>query len=321
MRDRWRLVTMVADYSVRVVTNADEADFSVVLVDDNGDAVASCAGGGGSCAPGESCLPSSYVAPHDYEPFQLDHTAATLDATVLALTPHAYLKMNDASGLPQDSSGNAHHATAISGATYSQTALTSKANAGIRLTHAITLPPPVAAPDTGIWSASFLAKFHAYDTLVNGNGFPGILNWCGGSPPKYTLSTSFGGSNSGRLSNLFDSNFSNIGHASISPFVLGLEVVHAFVIVSNVVAGVSFSTVYVDGVPWVTGFRDGSGTIGTTWDIGQNSGNNSPFFSAADWTISNFAQYAAALSYANVQALTEAMHDAASFAAAQVFTS
>lgn len=293
------MTTLEADYTTDTSLTGAAADYS-------GDW-----GGSGGGPP---------AVTHDYTPFELDANASSLDAVVAALTPHAYLKLNDAAGLPQDSSGNAHHATAISGATYSQAALTTKANAGIRLTGAITLAPPVADPSAGTWSASFLAKWHDFDTAVNANGFPGILSWCGGSPPKYTLSTSFGGAGNGRMSNLFDSQFADIGHTSIAWRALTLEQVYAFVIVTTSDAAVAFSTVFVDAVPWVTGYREGDGVIGTTWDIGQNSGNNAPFFSSADWTLSNYAQYAAALTYANVQTLTEAMHDATTFAAAQVFT-
>lgn len=258
--------------------------------------------------------------PCAYVPFCFNNETKynDLDGIVLALSPHAYLKLDEASGLPQDSSGNGNHATAISGATYSEDPLTNKANDSIRLTGAITLPPPVSDPSNPgqAWTAIWLAQWHTYNTNATANGFPGILNWCGASPPKFMLSTCFGGATDGIMSHLFDSQFGDIGHTSLAAWPITLEEVYVIAVVANG----SSSIVYMNGTPWCASYREGDGVVGTTWDLGQNSGNNSPFFSSSDWTISNFAQFSSALSYADIHAITEAMFDAAAVAGADVFT-
>lgn len=251
-----------------------------------------------------------------YRPYCLNADEATdLDTAVLALTPFAYYKLDDASGNPQDSSGNGNHATTIAGTvTYQDAALSVKANDSIRLNGAVVvIPPPTAnpgVPASGDWSAIMLASFHDFDTSVTANGMPAILSWtpAGGSPAQFIWSNL-----AGRQFVFTDGSFGCNPGQSESPWVMDLDTPYVIALV----ASTNWITVYVNGTVWVTAVRYGNQVNGDTFTLGRAADT---FWSAADWNVSNLAIFDSALAYADVQAITEAMLDASMIAVAPVFT-
>lgn len=94
------------------------------------------AGGGGPCSPAMladdivNAELLSPVGPNEVETIAYElHTADdsavvtfdTLRSTIIGLTPAGYWQLNDAASPPQDSSGNARHASATTGTTYRTT--------------------------------------------------------------------------------------------------------------------------------------------------------------------------------------------------------
>lgn len=135
-------------------------------------------GGGGGCAPGTECLPSNYIDPDecegvscDYLPYCLNDNGDDPLTTILALTPFAYYPLDDASGNPQDASGNGNHASATAGTlTYQDAALSTKTVASLGLSNGgrIVLPQPnnlLFEP----WAMVTLIEFTAADSGVGGN--------------------------------------------------------------------------------------------------------------------------------------------------------
>ena len=251
----------------------------------------------------------------DYRPYCLNASGADLDALILGTTGlFAYYPLNDASGNPQDISGNAHHATTVAGTTtYQDTPISASANQSLRLNGAVVvIPPPNANPGivaNGDWSAIMLAEFHDFDTSVTANGLPGILSWtpASGSPAQFIWSNL-----AGKQYVFTDGAFACNPNQAVSPWVMDLDTPYVIALVAET----NWITVYVDGVVWLTTVRYGGSVNGDTFTIGRAADT---FWSAADWNVSNLAIFDAALAYADIQAITEAMTDAALAAAAPVF--
>lgn len=264
---------------------------------------AGCGCGSGPCPPGSDC---------DYLPYCVNVDPAGLDATILALTPWSYYKCNDASGNPQDSSGNARHATSTNGSvSYSQTALSTKAGNSIRLNGGgFVIPQPGdVSLGTTAWSAAMLVNFTDFDKATTANGWPNIIGATGANPPKFMFTSQVGGSLPGNPTLYFDSNFTDSqGRQSRSPFTMVLGITYALVLIGTVDGGGTGSChLYVDGVLWASTLRVGNGLDGTVFAIGNGGGG---FWSTNDFNVSNIAFWNSTLTYANVITLTEVMADA-----------
>lgn len=106
---------------------------------------------------------------YDWTPWAQKASSTPLDTAVMALSPWAYWKMNEASGNPQDSSGNGRHATAELTPYYQYPQITSKGGPSIYLGNArIKLPSPYAHLIGQSWTLIGLYKF----LYVPANGSP-----------------------------------------------------------------------------------------------------------------------------------------------------
>lgn len=253
----------------------------------------------------------------DYIPYAISVSGADLDALILADPDlFSYYLLDDASGNPQDSSGNANHATSVAGSiTYAEPALSTASAASMRFNGAVAvIPTPTAdpgAPASGNWSAAFLIDVHDFDTGVTANGFGAWLSWtpAGGSPAEFILTHD----GFGKPTIAWDGDFTCNFVTSASPYTLPLDEPHVVVFV---VDGFQ-SYLYIDGALWVTSYHAGNKVNGDTFTIGRTADT---FWSAQDFHMSNLAIISRALDYSDVRAITEAMMDAAIAASGQVFS-
>lgn len=103
--------------------------------------------------------------PYDFAPSgQSEDNTTTLDTYIASLTPWGYWKLNEASGVPQDSSGNARHGAAPIAPSYSQAPITSKVGNSIRFDGArLTFPGPQTRLGalSGLWTIGGLFYLEA----------------------------------------------------------------------------------------------------------------------------------------------------------------
>jgi len=268
-------------------------------------------GGSGDCA----CSADAY------QPYCIEANTDDASTVILATSPFSYYLM-DVNGAA-DISGNGHTGiSSIGTVTYGVAAITSKALEATRYTNggSIAFPPPVA--DMGnpaqAFAVAMVMQVDDYDS-VGGNsaldgGFP-FLSWAGTSPPK--MAHVIGAT--GHLCPFSDSTFARLGN-----FVRSRDVLFALgephVLILNAPAAVnSLGTweFWLDGVLVLTSQREGTGTDGTSFQIGRIAGGG-PFFGAIDMTYSNLATWARGLTEAEIRTITEVLIDDAIIATAWV---
>jgi hypothetical protein len=135
--------------------------------------------GGSSRVPNSAIVLTSEA--HDYAPFGMTSGLkgyANLDAFIMAYNPWGYWKLDEASGAPQDSSGNSRHGSVgVAGNTqYRQAAITPRSNYSVRLDTGQFQFPLVQggfATLSGTWTFMFLAYFEA----SLGTGSPAMDPW------------------------------------------------------------------------------------------------------------------------------------------------
>lgn len=305
-----------------------------------------CCGGGdcppGACADGEECLPSNYIDPDDcpacpecpcpeggYVPYCIGpENADDADTAILALNPFAYYVGDDASGNPQDSSGNGNHATGtVATVSYAQGPLTSKTTDSIAITAGGKISFPVPAADntlmrhtgndaTNPWTISVLVMFTARDGGDGGTervwlsqlGSTGI-NWVCAFPQSGTGTVDL-------MNILIGTAWRTSGEPRFD-----LDVPYVVTIVRDdsgqSIAQSDFVKVYVDGVIWVqipASSGDG-GSTGEDFFLGRPSDE---FWGAPDLVWSNLATFDRALTASEVRVITEALADAALLASGPV---
>lgn len=112
-------------------------------------------------------MPNSAVALqselHDYAPFGQTADPTALDTAIMALTPWAYWKCGEASGAPQDSSGNARHmSVSLAAGLYQQPAITSKSGPSMWMSNSRFQVPLVQThlgTLSGLYTYMWLMKF------------------------------------------------------------------------------------------------------------------------------------------------------------------
>jgi hypothetical protein len=238
---------------------------------------------------------ASYV-PYAYNAVSVN--PADVDATILAMSPWGYWKMDDASGAPQDSSGNGRHAAISAGSvTYQEPALTAKSTASIKLnthTTCITFPPLVSM--MSIYTQPFtLMGVTSFDDdgtpTSNGVVFMSEVQNSGASMFGFYLQP-----NSDLW--LF---INQAPVSSMDSFKPGIGVPFVWAIVAN-----AFSvTVYINGVVASTGFRLNASYTENTWAFGVTG-----FFTNPTMHISNIVAWDSALSQDDVVRLSQALMDA-----------
>ncbi len=246
-----------------------------------GTAVLLDGGGGGG-------LPDGAVAPYIFEP-----SADLYDDVVADLTPWAYFRGEDSSGVLQDSSGNARHATGSTGSpTFGRTAFTSKLDSGVLLDSGERIYLPTLSTAGAF---SFAGWFNlAGDASVGGDG-PGLFvsrtNSGGGGSYPFFMAVNAG------LDLLLSVSANNTSVGN-TPFVedgwhfLGLTSS------ADIGGGTSLVSIYVDGIDRGRNYR--AIQNGGDWTLGRASDG---YFNARVVTVSNFAMWASELTRTDMATL------------------
>jgi hypothetical protein len=256
---------------------------------------------------------------HDYVPYELDANASDLDTAILALSPFAYYPLDDASGNPQDVSGNGNHAVSVTATVaYQQAALSTKGGLSFGISDGVLIVPPPRAHLTNQaedWSLAALFQIVSLAGGHNGAGPAGI----------YALFGQDAAGNGAWLMMWDDGSGFGSGEAidGLVDFVTNDVWPHSC-IVGPVVVGQTVALVVRAAGPrieyWVNGVMVGSsirrdGAITADLAIG-GSAEGGRFWDTAQTRWSNLATWQRALTYAEIKTATEAMADAAIFAAA-----
>jgi len=260
--------------------------------------------GSGGPAPGGS---------HDYEPYAFDANASVVATVINGLGPWSYYPMDDASGLIQDASGNGRHATSTGGAgtiTYSQPGLTSKRSKSIKFEGKyFVIPKPFQLDSGNDWAIIWLEHV----TTFHGSGSP--------AQASVLVGETTGGVGSPLvICNTVAGDFytivgqeSAINHAmyAADAAIIGRTCVPA---ISGLVQ--TQPRLFLDGV--VVGACQNGGLIGpSNLTLGASDDG---FWGYAVHSMSDFALFDRGLTVAEIQTITEALHDATSFGTAHVFT-
>lgn len=271
-------------------------------------------GAGGGCPPGEECLPDTYIDPADcptcggdYVPVCINETADDPDTVILALSPFAYYPMDDASGLLQDASGNGNHADTTSGTvTYAQAPITSKVGNCVRFQGGrFSIPKPQASL-AGNSAYSFVWLMHIVQFQFTGSPAQACplvgVSDSGNSEVLAILNTG-----AGDLYTIFD----QAGAAQYASYAPEADLIGRAAVIALCCTGNNQPVLYIDGMRWGAVQTGGTGSanpllIGAILD---------GFWGFADLYMSNFASWQVGLTWAEVLAITEALHDAASAAA------
>jgi hypothetical protein len=206
----------------------------------------------------------------DYAPYSFNETADDPDTVIAALSPFGYWKCDDASGAPQDSSGNGNHATAAHATiTYSQAALSTKVGNSIALTSGgrIHFPDITTAKNMGDVTTTFTVialMMFTGSGLPQSNGVVFITSSLVGTQVVWGLFL--------RDDLLAFLQLVNQGVFSITNRGLYPGLNEPFVLA---VRGESFwQDVWVNGTLVGTIFRPADSSDGVGWDIGANAGDS-----------------------------------------------
>lgn len=280
-----------ADFSTFDVGSVLRADFTV---DESG---------GSSPSPGGTC---------DYEPYCYDVSATSPDTVIGGLAPFGYWKLNDASGAPQDSSGNGNHATAAHATlTYAQAPLSAKGGNSIALSAGGRIHFP------GLTGGKHLNSPAADYTIV----MLLMITGAGDGNPNGVIFLSESQANTVALWGFYVRedlspklllHFTNIANLGVIPAPVYPSLNVPFVLAIRGHANVE--DYWVNGVLAGTSGRFGGGEQGSGWDLGANLGDS--FFSSVPLRASNVAAWTSALTDAQLTAVCESLMDAPMMAGA-----
>lgn len=253
---------------------------------------------------------------HDYVPFAFDANTDDPDTVILALADlFAYYPMDDASGLIQDASGNANHASSSSGTrTYAQSPLTSKVGNSIQFDGGhFVIPKPGGigdmTTDAAEWTMFWLERISAYvGTGSTGNtAVPRILMGQSGSGAAALLL--------GTVAANGDDLYTVVANrASIIPDLLPLsETMLVAMTKQPDVSGASHVDLSINGVPWTSMGAVTTGNNNLT--VGRSDDG---FWGWSTHRMSNLATLERALTLAELKTVAEALLDTTAFAAALV---
>jgi hypothetical protein len=243
-------------------------------------------------------------ASHDYVPYAYDVTVTSPDTVIGALSPFGYWKLNDASGNPQDSSGNGNHATAAHATvTYAQAPLSAKAGNSIALSgnggrlHFPTLVATTMGDLDEAFTITGLAMFTT-SGLPNGNG----VIWISESQ-----------ANTVALWGMFLRNDLSVWLPLMNQTVKGITPPGFYPplntpFVFGIRAAGLVQDIWINGVLIATQFRIDDGATGVGWDLGMNLGDS--FFGSPAGRYSNIAAWTTALTDAQMVAVAESLMDA-----------
>jgi len=243
-------------------------------------------------------------ASHDYLPYAYDVTATSPDTVIGALSPFGYWKLNDASGNPQDSSGNGNHATAAHATvTYAQAPLSAKAGNSIALSsnggrlHFPTLGATTMGDLDEAFTITGLAMFTT-SGLPNGNG----VIWISESQ-----------ANTVALWGMFLRDDLSVWLPLMNQTVKGITPPGFYPPLNTPFAfGIRASglvqDIWINGVLVSTQFRIDDNATGAGWDLGMNLGDS--FFGSPAGRYSNIAAWITALTDAQMVAVAESLMDA-----------
>lgn len=266
-------------------------------------------------------MPSAVTIGNTYEfapSGQNSDDTLSLDAFILAYSPWGYWKCNEASGNPQDSSGNARHGTAFgAGIAYSQAPITPRAGNSVGLAnHRFRFPSPwqrfgalantwaigglftlsaelgTASPPALVTGSAFFGQLGASSAASFSDAYVGIARTYG-DIPVLKSGTNGGGSGNG----------------------MPLNKPMAIFLVGSSVPGVVFTIeLYINGVKVGQCIRGnvGNGTV-STFSIGQAEDGAVPY---PQMRASNICCWNAEISHRQIIDITEAMMDKDSYAAA-----
>lgn len=261
---------------------------------------------------------------HDYVPYELDANASDLDTAILALSPFGYYPLDDASGNPQDASGNARHGTAHATLTYQTAALSTKAGQSLQCVDGyFTVPSPRARLSDPTLNFSLMALCMLVDEAGGRAG--------SGGPPVGVYAVIGHDLDGNANYNLMwhgtdDVTFVTGGDGGMTDFVHNqpypkshicakaqgiVTIGQAFVLA---IRGRGSSVEYwVNGALIASSLRVNLAITQADLAIGGTSGS---FWKTMQTRWSNLATFAVALTDAQLKTATEAMADAAIFAAA-----
>lgn len=235
-----------------------------------------------------------------------------VESVIIGLGPWAYYPMDDASGLIVDASGNGRDATSSFGGgtiTYAQPGLTSKRAASIQFEGAaFVLPKPFQLDSGNDWCIIWLEHITAF----HGSGSPSqasvlVGETTGGVGSPLVICNTAGGD----LYNIWGKE-SGINSAS---YVQDADMVGRTCVLALSGIVQTQPRLYLDGV--VVGAAQNGGLIGpSNLCIGASDDG---FWGYAQHSISDFALFDRALTTAEIQSITQALHDADSLAAAVRF--
>lgn len=273
-----------------------------------------------------TCMASQTPCPEcgcsgEYAPYCLSSNATDADTTILALSPFAYYVADDASGNPQDSSGNGNHAVGtVATIAYNQGPLTSKATDSIAITAGgkIQFPTPAGTlmRDLGAgapnpWAITGLIQFTARDG-GDGGTERSWLSQLGSTGINWVMAFPGSGADTD-LTNLLIGTFWRIGGDPSIP--LNQPLVFCLMRDDSQIGiwGRDIVKWYVNGVLF------GQCPIGDGSSTGENVFLGRPsdeFWGAPDLAWSNLALFDRALTPAEVVTIAEVLLDAADLAAA-----
>jgi hypothetical protein len=259
-----------------------------------------------------------YLGVREYTPYGLSPNTDVVDTVVAGTSPWGYWKLNDASGAPQDSSGNARHGTVALGTpVYSQAALTTKVGNSIALDGTARLQFPSPANLGHVDSLTCMAAL----VLLTGTGNDGD----GNSPWRVFMGG--GSSNTGFAQAFFDTT-ANGGWSIDSPWAALEAVNHPYyggdtgpnthTYPTTQVRFIVLNAVYSSMEFWVNGL------LTSYWNRDQSLGGTPDLFVGQDpntfWgtpaaRYSNVMSWDHNLTHAQIKTLTEAVLDTSAFAA------
>jgi hypothetical protein len=278
-------------------------------------------GGGGSCDPGETCLPDDYIDPADcptclgdYVPLCMNETATDPSTLILASSPWAYYPMDDASGNIVDASGNGRDATGTGGGgtiTYAQPGITTKRTKSILFEGKyFTLPKPSELDSAHTWTLMWLE----YIVLFHGSGSPNQASALAGCVNGGTASPLMVcNSSAGDFYILYGAEGGGINSAGYfnEAQLVGRPAV--ITVTSSLIP--TQPNAYVDGVRWISTQNTGLGFADTLCIGASDNG----FWGYPKHYMSDFTIWDRGMQADEVADLSEALLDAAAMATAVKF--
>lgn len=254
-------------------------------------------------APTLNCGGIGPVEECDYQPYCFNASADDPDDVLLAIPDlFAYYKMDDASGLIQDSSGNGNHATSSSGTiSYAEAALTAKVGNSIEFDGGhFVIPKPGGISDMvtdgAAWTMIWLEQITAY-AGAGSSGNPRILMGQSGSGAAALL---FGTVPSlGAELYTVTSNRAVISDEDLLPITQTFAVMISKKADTSGASSVQYDT---NGVQWLTAGAVTTGNNNLT--VGRSDDG---FWGWSTHRMSNLATFTRVITFAEHQSILESL--------------